>query len=47
MTIGSDSEAMNGHPIPRRLQLLGGTACVIIVAVDIMTTVSWVAPMML
>lgn len=42
--LGSDSEAMNGHPIPRRLQLLGGAACLVMVGVAIMTTVSWIAP---
>ncbi|PMW90187.1 iron transporter, partial [Pseudomonas sp. FW215-R2] len=42
--LGSDSEAMNGQPIPRRLQLLGGAACLVMVGVAIMTTVSWIAP---
>lgn len=44
--LGSDSEAMNGHPIPRRLQLLGGVACAVMVVVAIMTTLSWIAPVL-
>lgn len=39
-----DSETMNGQPIPRRLQLIGGAACLVMVGVAIMTTISWIAP---
>lgn len=42
--LGSDSQTMKGRPIPRRLQLLGGAACLVMVGVAIMTTASWIAP---
>lgn len=42
--LGSDVRVMKGNRISRRLQVLGTVACLMMFAVAIMTTASWIAP---